>query len=489
MKKQSLFSALLKSAGYILLFLASQVLASLLVELAVIARAGAMGADLSKIAEKIPAVLASLTYETMFLSSVILTAILHLVHKKRAFLPFQAKKTPANVLFGSVFLGLGAFFLAGILISISSLIPAVQASQDAYSEQQNMLISSGRSLAAEILFTCIGAPVMEEWIFRGMVQGTLKKSMRPSFAIALSSILFALIHGNLYQLVFTLPFGVLLGFMAHRFGSILPSILLHAAFNFANYPMRIGLYLGYGEENAITLFCYLAAELFYLLALPLGIILIRHELEKMESKSKKNNRNGEQIMASPEFLLVGLGNPEAKYARNRHNCGFLAIDHIAEELGTKIQTLRFSSLSGEAIIGGKKVILLKPQTYMNLSGKAVREAADFYKIPPQNILVLFDDISFPAGIFRIREKGSAGGHNGIKSIISSLGSEEFPRVKIGVGNPPEGWELMNWVLGNPSPEDEKRIRATFPDIAKTASLFVEGKLDLAAASFNGKMHE
>ena len=194
-------------------------------------------------------------------------------------------------------------------------------------------------------------------------------------------------------------------------------------------------------------------------------------------------------MAAPEMILVGLGNPEPKYARNRHNVGFQAIDAIAEEYGAKIQNLRFSALTGEAMIAGKKVLLLKPQTYMNLSGNAVRAAADFYKIPPQNILVLFDDISFAPGIFRIREKGSAGGHNGIKSIISSLGSDAFPRVKIGVGQPPEGWELMNHVLGNPSPEDEKKIRATFPDVAKTASLFAEGKLDLAAASFNGKMHE
>ena len=193
-------------------------------------------------------------------------------------------------------------------------------------------------------------------------------------------------------------------------------------------------------------------------------------------------------MAAPEFLIVGLGNPGAKYARNRHNAGFLALDHLSAKANIPVKNLRFQALCGEGFLGGKKVLLMKPQTFMNLSGEAVREAAAFYKIPPQNILVLFDDISFQPGVFRIREKGSAGGHNGIKSVIACLGSQEFPRVKIGVGAVPEGWDLMHHVLANPCPEDMAKIVASFDDVYETALFFVTGDLSQAGARFNGKLH-
>ncbi len=488
MKKQSVFSALIKTLGYVLLFWGAQIAASLLSELVILFRAGMEGVSSGAIIhQSIQTALYSVTYEMMFLSAILFAAIVHLIHKGKAFSPFKPKNLSAKAVFGVILLGFGCFWLANQLISLSSLIPAVRTSQNEYMDQHEAILQAGTSFLFELLYTCIGAPIIEEWLCRGLIQNTLKKSMRPAFAILLSGILFSLIHGNLYQIVFTLPLGILLSFLAHRFGTILPSVLLHSAFNFANYPVRLGLYLGYSENDTATLFLAFAAMLFYALSLPLGMILIRRALPKTKGQENKIQSEGDS-MASPEFMIVGLGNPDAKYQKNRHNCGFLAIDAIAENASAPIRNLRFSALTGEAMIGGKKVLLLKPQTYMNLSGKAVSEAARFYKIPPEKILVLFDDISFAPGIFRIRASGSAGGHNGIKSIISSLSSDAFPRVKIGVGNPPEGWELMNWVLGNPSAEDEAKIRATFSDVVKTAELFVDGKIDLAAQSFNGKMH-
>ena len=193
-------------------------------------------------------------------------------------------------------------------------------------------------------------------------------------------------------------------------------------------------------------------------------------------------------MAAPEYLIVGLGNPGEKYAQNRHNVGFAALDYIALRENVSVQSLRFKALTGECTLAGKKVLLMKPQTFMNSSGEAVREAAAFYKTPPERILVIFDDINFQPGTFRIRPSGSAGGHNGIKSIISCLGSDAFPRVKMGVGNPPPQWELMNWVLGNPSPEDQKKIVAALEDVYSSAKHFAAGTLDQAANLYNGKQH-
>ena len=194
-------------------------------------------------------------------------------------------------------------------------------------------------------------------------------------------------------------------------------------------------------------------------------------------------------MASPEYLIVGLGNPGAQYAANRHNCGFMALDYIALREQVPVKNLRFRALTGETVMEGKKVLLLKPQTFMNLSGDAVREAAAFYRIPPEKILVIFDDINFAPGTFRVRGQGSAGGHNGIKSVISSLGSDAFPRIKMGVGAPPEGWDLIRYVLGNPSPEDQKKIVSSLADVYAAARLFVAGDLDRACQLYNGKVHE
>ena len=179
-------------------------------------------------------------------------------------------------------------------------------------------------------------------------------------------------------------------------------------------------------------------------------------------------------------LIVGLGNPGAEYADTRHNAGFLCVDRIAEAAGARIDRAKFHALVGEGRIGGARVLLMKPQTYMNNSGVAVAEAATFYKIPAENIIVIHDEISFAAGLFRIRRKGSAGGHNGIKSIIAHIGSDGFPRLKIGVGQKPTPeYDLAAWVLGKLSREDKENLAKRYPDVVSSVELMVAGKIDEA----------
>ena len=185
------------------------------------------------------------------------------------------------------------------------------------------------------------------------------------------------------------------------------------------------------------------------------------------------------------FIIAGLGNPGAKYASTRHNAGFMAIDYAAEKLGVKIDRAKFHSLVGEADIEGVRVLLMKPETYMNNSGTAIAEAASFYKIPPERVLVLHDEISFDPGIIRIRRKGSAGGHNGLKSIIEHLGSEDFPRVKIGVGKKPRpDYDLADWVLGRMPKEAEELLTARLGDVYSASLLIVGGKIDDAMQRYS-----
>ena len=185
------------------------------------------------------------------------------------------------------------------------------------------------------------------------------------------------------------------------------------------------------------------------------------------------------------FIIVGLGNVGRQYELTRHNAGFLAIDRIAEKQNARIDRVKFNAMVGECVIGGERVLLMKPTTLMNLSGKAVGEAASFYKIPPERVLVLHDEISFDPGVIRIRRKGSAGGHNGLKSLISHLGSEEFPRIKIGVGKKPSPeYDLADWVLGKMPEPDMKAMSARFDDIATAAELIVRGDIDGAMARFS-----
>ena len=193
-----------------------------------------------------------------------------------------------------------------------------------------------------------------------------------------------------------------------------------------------------------------------------------------------------QSSAEPvSFIIVGLGNIGKQYERTRHNIGFLAIDHIAEKYGAKIDRVKFHATVGEANIGGKRVLLMKPTTFMNNSGVAVAEAASFYKISPDRVLVLHDEISFDPGLLRIRRKGSAGGHNGLKSIIAHLPGEDFPRIKIGVGKKPNPeYDLADWVLGKFPESDLKAICARFDDIASATEQIVKGDIDGAMSKYN-----
>ena len=185
------------------------------------------------------------------------------------------------------------------------------------------------------------------------------------------------------------------------------------------------------------------------------------------------------------FIIAGLGNPGAQYDKTRHNVGFVAIDYIAEKLGVRIDRAKFHALTAEAKIGEVRVLLMKPQTFMNNSGVAIGEVASFYKIPPERVLVLHDEISFEPGMIRIRRKGSAGGHNGLKSIIAHLASEEFPRVKIGVGKKPSPeYDLADWVLGKLPKDHSDTIDAKHEDILGAARLIAEGKIDDAMQKYS-----
>ena len=162
-----------------------------------------------------------------------------------------------------------------------------------------------------------------------------------------------------------------------------------------------------------------------------------------------------------EWLVVGLGNPGQKYANTRHNMGFLTVDLLAEKKNVKLNKVKFKSAYNLMEFGGVRCLVMKPQTYMNLSGEAVREAAQFYKIPADHVLVIFDDVSIPVGKVRVRPSGSAGGHNGIKNIIAHLGTQDFPRVKIGTGAPAEGGDMINWVIGEPSRAEKQVLLESF----------------------------
>ena len=186
------------------------------------------------------------------------------------------------------------------------------------------------------------------------------------------------------------------------------------------------------------------------------------------------------------WLIVGLGNPGKEYERTRHNCGFRAVDVLAAKLGCKIDKLKYQGLYCQTTYGGKKVFLLKPQTYMNLSGRSVLQLSAYFNIPPQRIIVLFDDISLPPGRLRIRPDGSAGGHNGIKSIIQELGSQAFPRVKIGVGAKPHPeYDLADWVLSAFTSLEEKALAVALENAADASLAIIDHGVPEAANRFNG----
>lgn len=196
-------------------------------------------------------------------------------------------------------------------------------------------------------------------------------------------------------------------------------------------------------------------------------------------------RKKESLASAYDYLIVGLGNPGRDYETTRHNAGFLAVDALAEDAGFTVKQLKWKALIGECRLGGRRCLVMKPQTFMNNSGEAVRDCAQFYKIPPENIIVIYDDVSLDVGRLRIRRKGSDGGHNGIKSIIYLLGSDQFPRVKIGVGKKPHpDYDLAAWVLSRFSAEEQKTLKEVWPKAAGAVRLIAQGKAEEAMNRFN-----
>ena len=189
------------------------------------------------------------------------------------------------------------------------------------------------------------------------------------------------------------------------------------------------------------------------------------------------------------ILIAGLGNPGKEYENTRHNAGFLVLDTLAQKLGADLSERKHRALCGKAVIGGQKVILLKPQTYMNSSGESIRAAADYYKVPPEDILVVYDDISLAPGQLRIRAKGSAGGHNGIKSIIAHLGTQEFPRVKVGIGEKPPRMDLADYVLGHFSSGEKKIMEEAAKEAADDICEIVNVGIEQAMNDHNRRKEE
>ena len=194
----------------------------------------------------------------------------------------------------------------------------------------------------------------------------------------------------------------------------------------------------------------------------------------------------ERKPASPvTHIIAGLGNPGKEYITTRHNAGFLSLEYISQKESISISKSKFKAIVADADFGGSRCLFMMPQTFMNNSGEAIAEAANFYKIPPENVIVIFDDISLDVGKMRIRRNGSAGSHNGIKSIIAHLGTSDFPRIKIGVGDRPhKDMDLADWVLSNFSAEEKKSLFDVFGKADEAAKLIVGGKTDLAMNMFN-----
>ncbi len=183
------------------------------------------------------------------------------------------------------------------------------------------------------------------------------------------------------------------------------------------------------------------------------------------------------------YIIAGLGNPGKKYENTRHNMGFIAVDLIAEEQGIKVDKLKFKSLVGEGRIAGQRVLLMKPQTYMNLSGEAIREAVNFYKIEPEELIVIYDDIDIPTGTFRIRKKGSAGTHNGMRSVVYQLQEDGFPRIRVGIGTEKQ-IDLINYVTGGVSKKEKELLEESLTKTAKAAVAIVEKGIDKAMNEYN-----
>lgn len=199
----------------------------------------------------------------------------------------------------------------------------------------------------------------------------------------------------------------------------------------------------------------------------------------------RKERQNAPVGGAPEYIVAFLGNPGKEYAQTRHNAGFMAADYAAQKLALSSYRSKFSSLYADTVISGKKVIILKPQTFMNNSGVAVKEAADFYKIAPEKIIVVFDDVNIAPGTIRVKRNGSDGGHNGIKSIIYHLSSNAFPRIKIGIGMPERG-DMIDWVIGPLPKEDREDIFSALEKSYDALCMIVDGRIDDAMAKYNRK---
>ncbi len=202
---------------------------------------------------------------------------------------------------------------------------------------------------------------------------------------------------------------------------------------------------------------------------------------------KQIGANKPALPAGPaEYIVACLGNPGRQYENTRHNVGFIAADIIAEKRGFKMDRLRFQSLTGECMVSGKKVLFLKPSTFMNLSGQAVVEAMNFYKVPIERVIIIHDDVALPPGRLRVRPTGSHGGHNGLRNIIALTGKENFPRIKIGVGDKPHpDYDMADWVLSVPEAEDRKLIEQAILKTDDIVELLVAGRLNDAMNRYNG----
>ncbi len=200
---------------------------------------------------------------------------------------------------------------------------------------------------------------------------------------------------------------------------------------------------------------------------------------------KKIEQEKKPQAGPPEWLIVGLGNPGSKYELTRHNAGFLAMDVLAGKLNIRVSQMKFSSLIGQGTFAGKSIMLMKPQKFMNLSGECVKAAVDFYKIPMDRVIVMYDDVSLAPGRLRVRAKGSAGGHNGIKNIIAQCGSDVFPRIKIGVGDKPHpDYDMADWVLSKFTTDEQKTLTPALDNAAAAAQKIITCGTDAAANEFN-----
>lgn len=186
-------------------------------------------------------------------------------------------------------------------------------------------------------------------------------------------------------------------------------------------------------------------------------------------------------------IIVGLGNPGREYIATKHNIGFDAITRISDDYDISLDFKKHQAICGKGMIAGEKIILAQPQTFMNLSGESVRALVDFYKISPEDLIIIYDDISLPPGQLRIRKKGSAGGHNGIKNIIAHLGTDEFPRIKIGVGEKPGGWDLKDYVLSRFPSEEEPTIREALKMVSKACEVMIFRGIQEAMNEYNKKI--